>query len=276
MNMGLQLYSYSKSRWQHRGIYRSALDMGKAFYLRATTPDRAIPQKPGPVTGVRLHLNELPDPVFLRTGNSDFLVFAEIFENGEYRDIGKWNIADHATVVDLGGNIGLASLYFGSVLKKSRIVVVEPDADNCDVIRKNCQGLIRAGRLQIVQAFAAADDGSAGIDRSTRSWAFKMASENSADHAERIRCISLPSLMRESGFEKIDLLKCDIEGAEAALFAGCRDWIGAVSHLIVETHAPYRNPDLYKQLRDAGWEFDVLKELQEEKVGLCFLKRRTI
>jgi FkbM family methyltransferase len=273
-----RLYGYAKSRYQHRRIYRSGLDLVKAFYLRATTPDRPVDQPPRFIPGLRLQLNGLPDPLYLRSANSDFLVFNEIFENGEYQPIRQWNLPADATIFDLGGNIGLASVYFGSILPKSRIMVVEPDADNCRIIRQNNQGMIQAGRLRIVEAFVAATDGTAGIDRNARSWAFKMVDESAPNgdngNREQIRCLSVPSLMTESGFDRIDLLKCDIEGAEANLFAHCRDWIGQVSHLIVEAHAPYRNADLYQHLREADWEFDVLKELQEDKVGLCFLKGR--
>jgi hypothetical protein len=64
-----------------------------------------------------------------------------------------------------------------------------------------------------------------------------------------------------------------VEGAESALFANCRDWIGCVSHLIVETHAPYRNSDLFQHLTEANWPFEVLTEIKKRGVELCFLKR---
>jgi len=246
----------------------------KAFYLRATTPNGPTNEKHRLIPGLRLHLNGLPDPLYLRTANSDFLVFNEIFETGEYRPILQWNMPADPTVLDLGGNIGLASVYFASVLPKSRIVVVEPDGGNCEVIRRNTQGLTRAGRLRVIEAFVAARDGSAAIDRNARSWAFKMSNDSSSPSSEQIPCVSVSSLIRDTGFEHVDLLKCDIEGAESAVFADCREWIARVSHLIVETHAPYSNDDLYGHLRSAGWEFEVLKELQEDKVGLCFLRRR--
>jgi hypothetical protein len=79
--------------------------------------------------------------------------------------------------------------------------------------------------------------------------------------------------MRENGLDKIDLLKCDIEGTESELFANCKDWISRVDHLIVETLAPYRVADLTQHLREAGWPFDVLSEFQDDKLGLAFFRR---
>jgi hypothetical protein len=58
------------------------------------------------------------------------------------------------------------------------------------------------------------------------------------------------------------------------LFATCREWIGCVKHLVCETHNPYVNDDLYKDLHDAGWEFDIALERQNEVDGIVFLRRR--
>jgi FkbM family methyltransferase len=274
-----RLYWTARERFQNRRIYGSSIDVTKAFYLMATTHDRP-PKPPRFLRSLRLTLRDLPGSVYsscqvyLRRRDSDILVFREIFEGGEYRPIERWSLPPDATILDLGGNIGLASLYFESVLPQARIVAVEPDRANCHMIRRNCQAMIRDGRLRVLEAFVAATDGSAGINRNARSWALRMAGVEGPE-SEQIRCVSMPSLIRESGFERIDLLKCDVEGAEAQIFVHCRDWMHRVSHLIVETHAPYRNSDLHQHLRDAGWEFDLLQDDQGKKVGMSFLRRRS-
>lgn len=220
--------------------------------------------------------------MWLRRRDSDFLVFQEIFENGEYRPIKEWNLPSDSIVLDLGANVGLSAVYFASVLPEAKIVSVEPDHSNCESIRRSCSDLIASGKVQVVEAFVAAKDGSARIDRSTRSWAFRMASDSAsvaepdgtAAVADRVACVSIPTLMLQSGVTRIDLLKCDIEGSEAELFAHCQEWIGSVSHLIVETHAPYKIDQLIRQLDQANWAFDILGLLQEANVGLAFLRRR--
>ncbi len=37
----------------------------------------------------------------------------------------------------------------------------------------------------------------------------------------------------------IDLLKCDIEGAEQEVFADCASWLHRVRNLVIELHEPY-------------------------------------
>ncbi len=269
-------YGFARGRWHKRRVYRSPVDLIKAVYLRISTPDGPGSKPPRFIRGLRIKLAGVDQPAWIRCGNSDFLVFHEIFEEGEYRDIARWHLPHDAKILDLGGNVGLAALYFGSTLPDSRIVVVEPDHENCQSIARNCEYMARSERVQIVEAFVAANDGSAAINRNARSWAFKMASEAQTREAtERIRCISIPTLLQESGFDRVDLIKCDVEGAEAEIFVNCRNWIGRIGHLIVETHVPYRNEQLYADLRAAGWDFNILKETQEEKVGLVFLKGKT-
>lgn len=222
---------------------------------------------------VSLCLRAAPDPIWCREYSSDFLVLSEIFEQGEYRQVGDWGLPPDATVIDLGGNIGLATLYFSTLMPRMRAVVVEPDADNCRMIEHNCRRMIAEGRLQISQAFIAAEDGAAAIDRSGRSWAFKKGGP-AEKGTEAIPCLSMQSIVKMSSFETIDLLKCDIEGSEQEVFADCAAWIGRVRHLIVETHDPYKPADLYRDLRKAGWDFELISENPSAHVVVSAMRRK--
>lgn len=258
--------------WRRRG-YRTLLDVPKDFALRVTADlyaDRGHPSISFPLA---LHLRQLRDPVFVRVANSDFLVLAEIFDRDEYAPVKLWDLPANARIIDLGANIGLASIYFASLYPRARVLAVEPDQDNCRLIGKNCRRLMRENRLKVVKAFVAARDGVAGIERNLRAWAFQKVDRIDADH-EAVPCLSMPTLLNGSRFDQIDLLKCDIEGSERELFQCCGPWIGQVRHLIVETHKPYFVRDLYDDLRASGWRFDVTFELQEEPVGIAFLKAR--
>src|SRR5580692_9072215 len=103
---------FAKGRWRSRKAYLSLGDVLKAIYLRAITEERGgkeILVEDGMWVGV----SGLADRVWLRRRSSDFMVFQEIFESGEYRPILRWKLPANATVADLGGNVGLASAYFG-------------------------------------------------------------------------------------------------------------------------------------------------------------------
>jgi FkbM family methyltransferase len=224
-----------------------------------------------------LRLKALPDPLTLRRANSDIFVVRDVFENQDYGVVRRMNLPADATIVDLGANIGIASLYFASLFPQSRILAVEPDADNCDLLRRNCAALLAAGRLHVEQAFVAAADGAAAIDRSDQSWGFKkIDSPEAASNGQTIRCLAMPSLLAAHNIDRIDLLKCDIEGSEAELFANCAPWIHRVTNLVIEVHPPYSPERLHHDLRQASWEFDVCDQQQRgTQFSLCALRRKS-
>lgn len=259
-----------RDTWRYRRVYASLGDAWRTFTLRlGAAREGDVGPAPAATT---LQLRGLGHPVTIRPGTTDFLVLHEVLERGDYDPIRQWNLPCDATIVDLGGNIGLATLFFDQLLGQTRCTIVEPDEENRRLIRINCRRLLDAGRLEVFGAFVGARDGQASIDRSGGNWGFRKVDSVAAD-AEPIECISMPTLMARRGLTKIDLLKCDIEGSEVELFGTCRSWIGQVEHLIVETHDEYRLANLYADLRGAGWEFEVLTDHQRSKTGVCFLKR---
>jgi len=136
--------------WRRHG-YRSLLDVPKDFLLRSTAEIYARRGNPPVSWPLALHLRKLPDPVYLRVANSDFLVLGEIFDRDEYAQIKNWDLPKDARVVDLGANIGLASVYFASFLPDAHVVAVEPDEENCRLIKKNCRRLLKDGRLHVLR-----------------------------------------------------------------------------------------------------------------------------
>ena len=254
--------------FRYRRVYRTFHDRLDAFVLRiAATPI-------GPRLFSRrdylLGLSELPDPIRLRRASSDFSIVEDIFEDREY-ELVRGYLKPDARIFDFGGNIGLSALFFSVLAPRSTIVVAEPDRTNLEFLRTNCAALIQSGRVRAEEAFVAAQDGYAGIDRHGESWEFKKI-EAGID-GERVPCISVSTLLLKHGFAQIDLLKCDIEGSEAELFADCSDWIGRVECLLIETHAPYTLDDLYSNLRRAGWSFEILHQRPNGDFSLSFLRR---
>ncbi|EQD71394.1 methyltransferase FkbM family, partial [mine drainage metagenome] len=89
------------------------------------------------------------------------------------------------------------------------------------------------------------------LDRSGGDWAIRITDENTGTPA--VEGITVEELLaRCNAPETIDLLKCDIEGAEAEVFADCSAWIGRVHYLIIEVHPPYSSKALIAQLEKNG------------------------
>jgi hypothetical protein len=65
--------------------------------------------------------------------------------------------------------------------------------------------------------------------------------------------LTVTQICERAGIDgQIDLLKCDIEGAEEELFDECAPWIGRVRYMAVEVHEPYTRQKLVTALKSAG------------------------
>jgi FkbM family methyltransferase len=219
-----------------------------------------------------LHLRGIDHPLHLRRCQSDYLLVEDIFETQEYASVKQWPIPANPTIVDLGANVGLASVYFSSLYPGCRIVAVEPDHGNLEVYRLNNAALLEQGRLSVEEGFVAAQDGVAGIHRTLEALGFSKVPLR-GDWDEAVRCVSMPSLIEMHKLAEIDLLKCDIEGGEAELFKNASPWIGRVRHLVAEVHPPYGLEELYADLNAAGWSFRITKSFFRNKFGICFLQQ---
>ena len=216
-------------------------------------------------------------PLFYRQGSSDLFMLREIFVAGEYEPALKFLSGPPEVILDLGANVGYSVRLWAGKFPGARIVAVEPEAENVAMFRRNVRG--RAGSLTLVQAFASASDGTAFLDRSGGACANKCSgSPVGADFAEVVPKLSVETILECSGLAgcRIDLLKCDIEGAEADIFRRCEGWIGMVGCIAVETHAPYTPSLLSADLATCGARFKRSWCVEKENgLGLFFGSRAT-
>jgi FkbM family methyltransferase len=140
-------------------------------------------------------------------------------------------------IIDAGAHIGCAALFFASSFPRANIAAIEPDPGNYQVLMRNTRGnqRIRAihaavwHRLEPVTIANEQDD----------PCAFQIKSAN--DQCTAIQGLTVSAIIRECGFEKIDLLKLDIEGAEREIFGtGDLDWMNRTRAIIIELHDRFR------------------------------------
>jgi DNA-binding protein len=51
-----------------------------------------------------------------------------------------------------------------------------------------------------------------------------------------VKTVTVENILKNYDFDKIDILKMDIEGAEKEVFNDCDKWINSVSSIVVELH----------------------------------------
>ena len=175
-------------------------------------------------------LKPLGRAVHLRPGTADLYVLEKIFLQLEYAV--QFPLAARR-IIDAGAHIGLASLFFADRYPESEIVALEPDAANFALLAENCAGQPRIrpipGALWSQPARLTGDVARTGTD--------SFAVAEAANGQGSIRGWTVGELMAERGWEQIDLLKLDIEGAELNLFSrGDRDWLRKVRMIAIELH----------------------------------------
>ena len=135
-----------------------------------------------------------------------------------------------STVVDLGGYTGLTTLYFLDRYPNARIVAVEPDPTNCACLRRNIEGT--SASVEVVQACIANKSGTVRFRTEGPSWGRSITSEDGME----VPCLTITELLQMHGLETVDLLKMDIEGAEALAFESSAQWLERIGWLLMELH----------------------------------------
>jgi FkbM family methyltransferase len=179
---------------------------------------------------------QIPNPVTLRIRTTDVSGYDQILLRGHY---GLPLPFVPKTIVDLGANIGMASLYYAHAYPEARIVAVEAEASNFEVLLRNVRPYPtilpihaaiwnRDGEV----AMTTPPEADGGIDKTIFT-----AHEG---EGTRVRAITMRTLMEDAHISSIDLLKVDIEGAEKEVFETAREWIQNVRCIAIELHDRFK------------------------------------
>ena len=241
---------------QRSQFYREALaNVGLAGTLR-----RGVAKNFGK-DDMRLTSRYLDHPVFARRGTTDLTVFDQIFVEREYRCLD--HLSGLKTIIDLGANCGFSSSYLLSRFPESRLIAVEPDEGNFEALQRNLaaygdRAMAMKGAVwsHCTELSFKAETTSPGNE-----WGRRMTGDAPAT-ALRVKAWDIPTIMQAARFERIDLLKMDIEGAEAEIFsASSLDWIDRVGSMVIELHGPECEAALDKALHGRGFALSRCGEL---------------
>jgi FkbM family methyltransferase len=138
-------------------------------------------------------------------------------------------------IIDLGGNIGLASLYFALTYPEAMIKCVEIDPGNVKLAKKNLE---RYSRVEVLNIAIASRNGEGFILRnhSSENNAFEFSFDKSEEAVESVRAINVGELFRIAGKKRAKIVKVDIEGSEKELFSQNTEWVREVDVIIMEPH----------------------------------------
>jgi FkbM family methyltransferase len=178
-------------------------------------------------------LDGFKHPVFIRPGTTDVEVMQQVLLDHEY-DF-KLPTAPKV-IVDAGANIGLAAVYLATIFPDATIFALEPERSNFELMVRNTEGY---SRIKALNAALWNVEGQINLLDAHGGHCGFRTSDNSAgpfDAVAKTQAITVDSIMRDQGIERIGLLKVDIEGAEREVFNSSANWINQVEMIMVELH----------------------------------------
>lgn len=175
-------------------------------------------------------------PFFLRMPSSDAATFEQIFIKQEYDfDVKR----PPQTIIDAGANIGLAAIYFANKYPSARIIAVEPEDSNFEILKKNVGPY---GNIVCIRGALWHENAQINLtDPGLGKWGFMTQEQDGAERAygdvvHKVQGMTVDSIMEQHGIGHVDILKIDIEGAEREVFQDSSAWIEKTDALIVELH----------------------------------------
>lgn len=187
-------------------------------------------------TFLQINRPDIKFPFYLRVPSTDVPVYDQIFLRQEYDfDVKR----TPKIIVDAGANIGLASIYFSNKFPDAKIIAIEPEKSNLEVLKRN---IAPYGNVILVCGALWHENTRVNlVDPCIGKWGFMTQAQDDADEryggfVHEVQGMTVDTIMKEQGIDHIDILKIDIEGAEKEVFEDPSSWIEKVDTLIIELH----------------------------------------
>lgn len=187
---------------------------------------------------------ERPDckaPIWLRFPASDIPTYEQVFMTYEY----DFKVGSHPSVIiDAGANIGLASVLFSNKYPNAKIIAIEPEAGNFEILKKNVAAYPNVIPLRAALWHRNTEIDICNPDRGN--WGFVTKEANTSlpiekPTGQKVPAMTVDRIMEDHDIEHVDILKIDIEGAEREVFSDSSAWIDKVDAVILELHE-YASP----------------------------------
>ncbi|SAK45511.1 hypothetical protein AWB81_00385 [Caballeronia arationis] len=135
-------------------------------------------------------------------------------------------------IVDAGANIGAAAVWFSLTYPKARILAIEPDSSNFELLQRNSKPF---PSIVPVNAAIAATRGTLYLDDpGVGAWGYRTR-ENPTERSYAVEALTLEDVMAKSSGTPF-ILKIDIEGAESDLFSRHSEELNKFPLVIIELH----------------------------------------
>ncbi len=173
---------------------------------------------------------------------SDAFVFSEVFDHCYYDFPLPFS---PKTILDLGANAGFTAIFFARKYPAAELACVEPMPENVQLLRKNLA--LNRVEARVFPAAIAVKNGCIQMEIAEKDYGHKVAGISygtSTGQTLEVEAVSMPTLLEKLGWERISLLKVDIEGYEGVLLKERCEWLTYVDAICIECHEGYGSCDL--------------------------------
>ena len=181
------------------------------------------------------NIENMKVPLAFRPNTSDKWLLNKIFGEQEY----NFKIKNFypQLILDCGANVGYSTAYFASKYPDAKIIAIEPEPLNFKMLTFNTHFF---DNVICINSAIWYNEGYIKIlpDMPGNTLAF-MTEDTTADDPEALKTTTIAKILDDSGFDEVDLLKLDIEGAEREVFddiANPDEWLPKVKVMVIELH----------------------------------------
>jgi len=199
-------------------------------------------------TTTNINIGSTSREFHFRPGTSDEGVIAQVFKNGDYNlrrlrrgpelagfcELGA-SSKKASLILDAGANIGASPVFFACSFPKARVVAIEPENDNFELLSVNTRDL----PVECIHGAVGSKPGLVDlVDPGEGSWGFRTsASGDGKSTNQSVQCVTINEIYKAHAHDCFPfIVKIDIEGGEHDLFSENTEWVAKTPLIIIELH----------------------------------------
>jgi FkbM family methyltransferase len=140
------------------------------------------------------------------------------------------------TILDIGANIGAATVWLATTYPKARVYALEPGSKQFALLQQNAASLNNV-ELFPFGLFATAKTVPLYSGRNDSVESSVFATGRTSDECETIELRAARDFLTQQGVEQIDILKLDTEGCEVHILRSMQEYLSTIKLIYVEYHS---------------------------------------
>lgn len=203
----------------------------------------------------------------------DLLIVNEIYQKNEYPMAEYKNLK---TIVDIGANIGVFSIFAAQNFPQASIFSYEPAPGTFSALNEN----IKLNQIKNIKTFQQAVAGTPGtleIFESEASGLSSLYVERKGGRRVQVPTVTLQQIFEANNIDTVDFMKMDCEGAEYEIFFKTNpELLNKIKTLVMEYHdgiTPHHHSELQKFFNDKGFKVEKRPHDIENDIGVFFITK---